>query len=291
MLTAKQTLLEGFPFLTAVERDFLPDSDNTSKKLYDFQLIERALKAHGLERFLPNLVDVVVFDAIIGNSDRHQENWGFIFQRDELNRQFNSQQVRKLESAAVMPIPSPNWRNQLMGNLKDDSMGFKKLINRIRSVMLGSIQVSIAANDHVATSLANPPPTFFTPIFDSGSSLGRELPNDKIEQMLRDSMQFDSYIRRGKSEIHWSNRKISHGALIAELVSLYGDTIRNRVSSVQELYKPDQIASLLASTDEFIPHGKEFDHYRLTNARQEFMLRIISTRMDSLFKDFSRIRI
>ena len=292
MLASRQTLLEGFPFLTAVERGFLPDTDNKSKKLYDFQLVERALKAHGLERFLPSLVDVIVFDAIIGNSDRHQENWGFIFHNDELQRRFTGQKAVDLASAAVMPLmplPPTNWRSQLMGGFTAEGKGFKQLVSTFRK-MLGSVQATLILDDDTfdfaSTRQAGESTTSFTPIYDSGCSLGRELTNEKVEQMLRDPTQFESYVRRGKAEVHWRNEKIAHEPLLTNLAASYGAPIRKRLSDAKALYSQEQIRGLLASTEALIPQGQEFDHYRLTPARQEFMFKLIDTRVLSLCKLF-----
>lgn len=48
------------------------------KKDYTFQFISKALSEFSLENYIKNIIEIIVFDSIIGNSDRHQENWGIL---------------------------------------------------------------------------------------------------------------------------------------------------------------------------------------------------------------------
>ena len=79
-----QELIEGVKFLQA----FSPEYDPTKKEhqtWYTFDLIERSLKAAAIEEIINGIIELIVFDALIGNGDRHQENWAVIahYRREE----------------------------------------------------------------------------------------------------------------------------------------------------------------------------------------------------------------
>lgn len=70
-------LVEGDSILTAFDPKYNP-SDKSTYSSYTFSFVHQALTAAKLDIFLPDFLKMLVFDAIIGNSDRHQGNWGFI---------------------------------------------------------------------------------------------------------------------------------------------------------------------------------------------------------------------
>jgi hypothetical protein len=59
----------------------------------------------------------------------------------------------------------------------------------------------------------------FSPIYDSGCCLGRELTEDKIEQLHKNEQQLLKYINNGKAEIHWIGKKIPHFQLLKSLIN------------------------------------------------------------------------
>lgn len=137
-----EELQEGYKWLVGSN----PEYDVNNKGAYTFQAIENLMKTRFKnEKFLIDIIRIIIFDSIIGNEDRHQENWGIIV---------SSQTV-------------------------DKSSLFRKKPASVKTSYL------------------------FAPIYDSGSSMGRELSNSKIKQMLTDSVQLEAYINRGRSEIHW----------------------------------------------------------------------------------------
>ena len=163
----KEELVEGVKYLQAHDNTFSPE-DRTLRKLYTFQLIERALADFGLSKFIDQFIEIIVFDALIGNGDRHQENWAFINEYSSISRwaQFHEKSIPDL--------------NRLLINLPLQSLA---------------------------------------PIYDNGSSLGRELSEEKVIQLLEDKAQLNRYISKGSSEIHWNNRKFSHFDLIGQLLN------------------------------------------------------------------------
>ncbi|MCU0374959.1 MAG: hypothetical protein MUF24_06590, partial [Chitinophagaceae bacterium] len=73
----EEELLEIGRYMTAINENFLPENQK-SRKEYTFQLLTETLDFFNLSDYLPNVLETLIFDAIIGNTDRHQENWAFI---------------------------------------------------------------------------------------------------------------------------------------------------------------------------------------------------------------------
>lgn len=297
MLKPRQSLVEGFQYLTAVERDFLPDTDYQSRKLYDYQLIEKALKAFSLERFLPDLIDVIFFDAIVGNSDRHQENWGFIYHVENAHRYLIKEQSRieKYEKEIVSNIMHGSLIRQLdeydAGN---DSRLFrlvKKFFNNLSRKNINKIQDKPVEDllkevySHVLSSPVIPDDSVvFSPIYDSGSSLGREVSEEKILIMSKDKNQFNTYIKKGKSEIHWANKKLAHNELLLSLSESHGDIIRRRLQEVSGLFNRGLIISLLSSANDLVPDREIFLPYKISSGRRSFIADIIEARIELISK-------
>jgi HipA-like C-terminal domain len=68
-----ESLAEGGDLI--VIRD--PQFDRFDTRVHSFQLVEGVL-APIAPRLVSSLIEMLVFDAAIGNSDRHQDNWGVI---------------------------------------------------------------------------------------------------------------------------------------------------------------------------------------------------------------------
>lgn len=70
-------LSEGVNYLRGFDPNYNPD-DKESYAKYTFTFIEKALDDYRLKNCMFHLVKTIIFDSLIGNGDRHQENWGFI---------------------------------------------------------------------------------------------------------------------------------------------------------------------------------------------------------------------
>ena len=88
----RERLTEGITYLKGYSPDYDPVND---KKSYTFQFINKALLHHKIDMHIPSLIDVIIFDCIIGNSDRHQENWGFV--REYIEIPLNEEDIKRLE--------------------------------------------------------------------------------------------------------------------------------------------------------------------------------------------------
>lgn len=77
-------LVEGIFFITNIKPNFNPynlyDIDNN--EYYSIDMIEDSLSALVLSHLFHNLLEIMVFDFLIGNTDRHQNNWALLFEND-----------------------------------------------------------------------------------------------------------------------------------------------------------------------------------------------------------------
>lgn len=86
MVTEGQNkLTEGISYLTGFDSSYNPKHKD-SKKQYSYQLIKDTFSFYKIESFIKNIIEIIIFDGIIGNGDRHQENWGIIIEYNEVIR-------------------------------------------------------------------------------------------------------------------------------------------------------------------------------------------------------------
>lgn len=77
------SLVEGISFLTHYDNSYDPN-DKKSYSSYTFDFIEKALINAGYVDCIDGIIETIILDAIFGNSDRHQENWGILTKDKEL---------------------------------------------------------------------------------------------------------------------------------------------------------------------------------------------------------------
>lgn len=144
------------------------------------------------EYFSLRLVGYFVFDALVGNTDRHHENWG----------------------AVLKPLVRP------------------------------AEKLEPGAPKRFYATLA--------PTFDHGSSLGRELLEDRARQLLKDRKGVERYIRKATGGIFadaQAHKGLSPLALVERLAGTYPALVepwRNRIAALP----PDFARPLLARIPE-----------------------------------------
>ncbi|HCC08007.1 MAG TPA: phosphatidylinositol kinase [Clostridiales bacterium] len=81
-LENSETLVEGINFITKIFIDYDENKfyDTVLDRHYDIQMIVEAINVVGLST---EILEIIIFDILIGNSDRHHSNWGVVFNEIE----------------------------------------------------------------------------------------------------------------------------------------------------------------------------------------------------------------
>ncbi|MCB9261678.1 MAG: hypothetical protein H6607_04820 [Flavobacteriales bacterium] len=248
----KNKLTEGIYYLKGFDSGYKPSLD---KNKYTFQFIQQSLTKFKLESILIDLVETIIFDAIIGNSDRHQENWGVIVEYEKITNQLEGSQ--NSENGLFLKINSKilNWT---LSSLRKIKPIFKPILH---------FDSEIAEN-------------IFAPIYDSGCCLGRELEVERIMRMLKNDKELLDYINRGKSEIHWNMKKVGHFELVANLRDEFDSTIVKTIKRIRSLYLSESLENLISNIDSNLP--LELEPNKLPDYRKELMIKIINLRVQKI---------
>jgi hypothetical protein len=223
-----ETLIEGYKYLTA----YNPKYTYENKRGYTFQFIREALKHHKLDESIEDIIKIIVFDSLIGNSDRHQENWGFI---------------QKFTINTVRP----------------QKLKFRSKREEEK------VEITIDMNHE------------FSPIYDSGSCLGREIADDKIGQYLTDTVMTAAYVgNKGKSEIHWNGEKLSHLELLHNVMSEHRETVLDIIYQVQQNFASDKIEQIVMHVDDNLP--KILNDKKIPLERKKLIIKFVTLRYERL---------
>ena len=242
----QEELIEGLKYLQA----FAPNYDPKNKEhqtRYTFQLVENALERAKLKSEINNIIEVIIFDALIGNGDRHQENWAVIS-----HQQLITEIIEKLEKEKKIRFSRiEKFFVNIMKKFVDSNKGEKmpKSFYRIERR--------------------------FAPIYDNGSSLGRELLDERVEFLLQFEDELNRYIDRGMAEIHWEGDKINHFMLIRNLLDspLYNETVKNIINRVLAKWDGPEI-------DRRVPESHNV--YKIPQSRKQLIFKIITLRRHRL---------
>lgn len=257
----KSILNEGIRYLVAFDNTFNPSNRN-QRKSYTFQLISDSLEYLGLQQFIKNVIEIIIFDAIIGNSDRHQENWATISDNTEVtSSKISSSKEYVKERSSLLDKLKGLYKNSTIVNpsqIQEDRATLELLWGR-RNVR-------------------------FAPIYDNGSSLARECTDDKIHNMLNHKIEFDAYLYGGKSEIHWEQQKIKHIDLIRKINQKHSDTVKQVILRIKNCFDDVLIEKTVLGVDNIIP--AEYAKNKIPNERKELIVKLITLRIQSLLEEF-----
>lgn len=250
----ENNLTEGISYLTGYDTTYNPEK-KTSKKLYTFQLIKESLRFYSLEKFINNLIEIIILDSIISNGDRHQENWGIITEYNDV--------IETIEDIVKK---------------SDKHLGSKLLL----SIFAILAKVKRKKIKEVAEKIHLFMPSRFSQIYDSGSCLGRENSDDRIKKMLIDSTMLEAYISRGQSEIHWEGKKLNHFELIRKVKNEYNESVTSCISRIKEQFSLQTVMTLVENIDENLPSC--FSEHKLPSERKEFIIKLLNLRTQKLME-------
>lgn len=249
-----QELIEGVKYLQAYSPGYDPGKKE-HRTWYTFALVEGALESARIGHFINDLLEIIVFDALIGNGDRHQENWAVI-----THHRFFMDVLEEMERDEIIKIKK--WERTLFS--------ISKWVER----KLKGLNKPLPKSYYI-------PEKKFAPIYDSGSSLGRELLDETVELLLKSDNELKKYIDKGTSEIHWENKKISHFELIRNLLdSSHKEKVKNIIERVIRKYEDAKIEDIIAKVDQKTPES--LARYKIPTHRKRLILKIITLRFEML---------
>ena len=256
-VTDEEQLIEIGRFMTAINPDFLPENYKTRTK-YTFQLLTDTLDYFKLTQYLPFFFQTLLFDAIIGNTDRHQENWAFIGKTTLITTAL-AQVEQDVKAKGFKKLP---WLIKLL---------YRSIIDKKKDELTQDGNIYKLINTKVAKT---------APIYDSGSSLARELTNERVDVLLQNEDELKRYFENGKSELHWESKKLTHYELIKELLnSSYSEDVINAKKFLQK-WDQDLIKDILTQIDVQVP--KKWEDYRIPENRKKLILKLLTLRYDKL---------
>jgi hypothetical protein len=259
VLNSENKLTEGITYLTGYNSNYNPELD---KKKYTFQFIEKALFEFDLKNYIFNIIEIIIFDAIVGNSDRHQENWGVIlYYRKAIEDSNNELKYLKLSF----------W-----GKIK------KKFLKLYHEASIYKIKEKGKISKTNLKLHSEITPHQFAPIYDSGCCLGRERDDKWVSKALLDSDIINNYINKGQSEIHWEDevKKCNHFDLVKLLLEYYPERTRMYINRVIKEYNKDNIKEIIDNIDKNLPIT--LINFKLSNSRKELMFKLITLRIEKL---------
>lgn len=249
-------LTEGVNYLVGYDNSYDPKTKE-SRKEYSFQRIKDTLDYFKLGNYIEDIIKIIIFDSIIGNSDRHQENWGIITDYKRFADYLN----------AIVETRKTNLITKF----------FMKIVSKILNSGKEELVKPIIESSLVSKYGE------FSPIYDSGSCLGRELKDEKVKQMLKDEQQLRAHAYRGRSEIHWEGKKIRYTELIKNIREEYPDFVDEVINNVFSRYNSLEVQEIVNSIDVNLPEDKR--QYKLPDERKELIIKLITLRIDKL-KEF-----
>ena len=84
ILKQDEELIEGISLINLKYPNYDPEKlfDDKKKEYYSLEMIMNSLE--GIKDLKQNFIKVIFFDYIIGNTDRHQNNWGVIKKNEDI---------------------------------------------------------------------------------------------------------------------------------------------------------------------------------------------------------------
>lgn len=258
VLNSENNLTEGITYLTGFDSKYNPETD---KNKYTFQFIQNALIYFNFS-YIENIIEIIIFDSIIGNSDRHQENWGIImYYRNSINK-INEELL-----------------NSKVNFWKKIDMKFNRLLNEFFILLHKEKREISRVNLKLHSNITLHK---FAPIYDSGCCFGREREDEWVKKAIEDPQMIESYIRKGESEIHWDGylKKKKHFELIELLLKHYPTITKKIIVRVKEKHNSNSIKEIIENIDINVPTN--LINFKLSETRKQLMFKLVTLRIEKL---------
>lgn len=206
-----------------VLRDYISDFEITAKPVHSFQQLMTLCENNPeFTLFKRNFIDMIIFDALIGNTDRHTENWAFL-------QRLTVEPEEAIQNLVIEPVK------------KDLHYYFSRLINRpLNHRLKGDI------NLHIKKDI------IFSPIYDSGSCLGRELTEEKMKQLAVDEKMVASYLNKSNQEIRWNGQKMNCFDIIRNILEIEAVLVKEAMQSLCTNLDEKKIVQIVDGIDQDI---------------------------------------
>lgn len=137
---SQQLLIEGVNIIQGKYPYYNKENlkDDFSKQVYSVEMVKDALEN---ENFFKYFLNVLIFDALIGNSDRHHSNWGILLQLYNENQQYEVLGISGKASFAPLYDNGSSLcayvEESEIDSLMKDKMRFEALINTKSKAIIG----------------------------------------------------------------------------------------------------------------------------------------------------------
>lgn len=129
ILNDEEELIEGIQYITNIYKEYNQDKfiDYKTQEPYSINMILKSIKDTGLGN---NFLVIPIFDALIGNSDRHHSNWGIV--KNKVNGDIRISPLYDNGSSLCCLIDSKDVSNFLRDKMRFESLIFGKSKSMIR---------------------------------------------------------------------------------------------------------------------------------------------------------------
>lgn len=251
----EEQLVEVGRYMTALNPLFNPEDRKTHQE-YTFEFLVSTLEFFDLNQYSDIFLKTILFDALIGNTDRHQENWAFI--------------TRSTYNADIPEGSYQKTRTNVIKGLFKNFVSFYQLLSKRKSSDKKLEDISLVIKSVLKMA----------PIYDSGSSLGRELSEERIVSLLNNENLLKQYITNGKSELHWGKKKVSHVNMIANLLSSAYLEQLLEAGLFLDKFDEQNITQFVSDLGSMVP--TELQHYCLPFQRKKFIIKLLILRSQIL---------
>jgi hypothetical protein len=252
---------------------FSPTFEETHKRNHRLPLICKTLEHHKLSEYRHKIIECLVLDAIIGNTDRHSENWAIISRYED---------VKGNDSYSYM---NESWNSSSL----DPNDKIKEPLKKKKEKLVSLIKTErVAREGNIPNRKWDRQHARLAPIYDSGSSLGREYQDDKLKEMLEKDAALDKYIKGGHPDIQIKEGGTRRTFLecIEDLCQDYRDDMKCIFEQNISQIDSKQIDEMLDAVDQdakgIIPM-----ELCLSSTRKSFISRLVNKRIEYI-KDIIR---